>query len=127
MNTELTFLDVTLYKGERFESTYTLDLKTHIKATNKQLYVHSTSYHPPSTIKAIAKGEMKRYLRTSSNETNFKSVTLKLQRGYKHDQIINHVRDIPFSDRKEALTRKVRTKQPSKIILATHYSDDIQN
>ena len=56
-DTELTFLDVTLYKGERFESTNILDLKTHVKATNKQLYVHSTSYHPPSTIKAIAKGE----------------------------------------------------------------------
>ena len=55
-DTKLTFLDVTLYKGERFESTNTLDLKTHIKATNK-LYVHSTSYHPPATIKAIAKGE----------------------------------------------------------------------
>ena len=45
-------------------------------------------------------------------------------RGYKHDQIISHVRDIPFSDRK-ALTRKVRTKQSSKLIFATHYSDDI--
>jgi hypothetical protein len=56
-DTELTFLDITLYKGERFESTNILYLKTHIKATNKQLYVHSTSYHPPSTIKAIAKGE----------------------------------------------------------------------
>ena len=63
-DTELTFLDVTLYKGERFESTNTLDLKTHIKATTKQLYVHSTSYHPPATIKAIAKGETKKYLRT---------------------------------------------------------------
>ena len=77
-DTELTFLDVTLYKGERFKSTDMLDLKTHIKATNKQLYVHSTSYHPPATIKAIAKGETKRYLRTSSNETNFNSMTLKL-------------------------------------------------
>ena len=33
--------------------------------------------------------------------------------------------DILFSDRKEALTRKVRTKQPSKLIFATHYSDDV--
>ena len=105
-DTELTFLDVTLYKGERFESTNTLDLKTHIKATNKQLYVHSTSYHPPATIKAIAKGETKRYLRTSSNETNFNSMTLKLihklkQRGYKPNQVTRHIKDIPISDRKE--------------------------
>ena len=46
-DTKLAFLDITLYKGERFKSTNILDLKTHIKGTNKQLYVHSTSYHPP--------------------------------------------------------------------------------
>ena len=122
--------DITSYKGERFESTNTLDLRTHIKTTNKQLYVHSTSYHPPTTIKAIAKGEIKRYLRTSSNETNFNSMTLKLihklkQIGYKPNQVIGHIKDIPFSNRKEALNRKVKTKQPDKLIFATQYSDDI--
>ena len=129
-DTELTFLDVTLYKGERFKSANILDLKTHIKETNKQLYVHSTSYHPPATIKAIAKGETKRYLRTSSNETNFNSMTLKLihklkQRGYKPNQVIRHIKNIPFNERKEALKRKVKIKQPDKLIFATQYSDDI--
>ena len=47
------------------------------------------------------------------------------QRGYKHNQIVNHVRDIPFSNRKEALTRKIKTKQPNRLIFATQYSDDI--
>ena len=66
-DTELTFLDVTLYKGDRFLNQSILDLKTHIKATNKQLYVHVTSYHPPpSTIKAISKDETQWYLRTNS-------------------------------------------------------------
>ena len=50
---EITFLDVTLYKGERFKETLILDIKTHIKPTNKQLYVHASSYHPPNTGKAI--------------------------------------------------------------------------
>ena len=40
---ELTFLDVTLYKGHRFHKTGILDIKTHIKNTNKQLYVHAKS------------------------------------------------------------------------------------
>ena len=65
---ELTFLDVTLYKGERFSSTNVLDIRTHIKETNKQLYVHKSSYHPPNTKKAVMKGEMKRYLRTNSQQ-----------------------------------------------------------
>ena len=71
--TEVTFLDVTVNTGDRFQETNILDIKTHIKATNKQLYVHATSYHPPSTIKAISKGETKQYLRTNSNEINFNS------------------------------------------------------
>ena len=64
-DTALTFLDVILYKREIQINEH----KIHIIATNKQLYVHSTSYHP-TTIKAIAKGETKKYLRTNSNETS---------------------------------------------------------
>ena len=36
-----TELDVTLYKGDRFLPNSILDTCTHIKPTNKQLYVHS--------------------------------------------------------------------------------------
>ena len=64
-------MSLCIAKGERFESTSTLDLKTHIKATTKQLYVHSTSYHPPAIIKAIAKGETKKYLRTQLKRNQF--------------------------------------------------------
>ena len=82
---EVTFLDVTAYKGEKFETTGILDVKTHIKHTNKQLYVHA-SYHPPATKLAIAKGEAKRYLRTNSTKQHIdgmlKKLTAKLiQRG----------------------------------------------
>ena len=40
-----TELDVTLCKGDRFLPNSILDTCTHIKPTNKQLYVHSDSYH----------------------------------------------------------------------------------
>ena len=64
---EITFLDVTLYKGSRFLQNGILDVKTHIKPTNKQLYVHRTSYYPPKTGKSIMLCEANRYLRTNSN------------------------------------------------------------
>ena len=38
---ELTFLDVTLDKGNRVNENNMLDLHTHIKPTNKQLYIHA--------------------------------------------------------------------------------------
>ena len=34
--TELAFLDITLYKGDRFDRNQILDIRTHIKPTNKQ-------------------------------------------------------------------------------------------
>ena len=66
--TELTFLDITLYKGDRFDRNQILDVRTHIKPTNKQLYIHASSYHPPTTIHAISKGKVNRYLRMNSDE-----------------------------------------------------------
>ena len=86
---ELTLLDITLYKGIRFNETNTLDILTHIKPTNKQIYyIHATSYHPQSIIAVIIKGETKQYLHTNSDKENFKTMTLKLthrlkERGYK--------------------------------------------
>ena len=56
-NNELTFLDMTIYKGPNFKETGLLDIKTHLKKTNKQLYFHKTSYHPDPCKKAIAMGE----------------------------------------------------------------------
>ena len=76
--TELTFLDKTLYKGDRFDRNQILDVQTHIKPTNKQLYIHASSYHLPTTINAISKGKVNRYLRTNSDEREFRNMKQKL-------------------------------------------------
>ena len=96
------------------------DLRTHIKDTNKQLYVHTTSYLSHSIIKVISKGETQRYLRTNSNETNFNKMICNLihklkQRGYKQNQIASHITDIKFSGRKKALTNICDTIQTTSI------------
>ena len=87
--TELTFLDITLYKGERFDANQLLDVCTHIKPTNKQLYIHATSYHPPTTINAISKGETNRYLRTNSNEREFQNMKQRLTNRLSYKEAIN--------------------------------------
>ena len=68
---EITFLDLCLYKGETFDKEGILDIKTHIKPTNTQQYVHASSAHPPGTGQGIIKGDLLRYLRTNSNEATF--------------------------------------------------------
>ena len=65
---KITFLHLCLYKGERFAKEAILDIKTHIKPTNIQQYVHASSAHPPRTGRGIIKGELLRYLQTNSNE-----------------------------------------------------------
>ena len=70
---EITFLDLCLYKWERFAKEGILDIKTHIKPTNTQQYVHASSAHPPGTGRGIIKGELLRYLRTNSNEATFQT------------------------------------------------------
>ena len=50
---EVTFLDVTVFKGSKFQNTGYLDFKTHIKETNSRAYVHTSSYHPRGTHKGI--------------------------------------------------------------------------
>ena len=68
---ELVFLDVTVDKGNRFKQKNILDTRTHIKSTNKQLYIHATSYHLPAILAAFSKGETHSYLRTNSeNQLN---------------------------------------------------------
>ena len=64
---EIQFLDVTLYKDTNFKYNHTLDIKTYTKPTNKQTYVHSSSFHPRGTGKSIVLGEAHRFLRTNTN------------------------------------------------------------
>ncbi|XP_065909345.1 uncharacterized protein [Dysidea avara] len=81
--TSITFLDATLYK----KGYSTLQYKTHIKPTNKQLYVRYNSYHPPGTFKGVITGEAIRYKRTNSENNNFNKMLLLhkrklIKRGY---------------------------------------------
>ena len=105
---QATFLDVTAYKGERFKETGVLDVKTYIKPTNKQLYVHATSYHPKGTGKGIVIGEALRYLRTNSDEANFRQCIANHKkvlksRGYKPTTTNKLLEPITFGMRETAL------------------------
>ena len=56
----------------------------------------------------------------------YKLVHKLKQRGYKQSQIVHHIKDIKFSERKTALTRKQKPTQPQKLVFVTQFSDDIQ-
>ena len=105
---EITFLVLCLYKGERFTKEGILDIRTHIKPTNTQQYVHASSARPPGTGPGIIKGELLRYLRTNSSEATFQMHKIKhiknmKKRGYRQETID---RSIKFSDRHKTLANK---------------------
>lgn len=69
--TNVDFLDITIYKGNRFQSSGVLDLKTFSKPMNKFLYIPYLSLHTTKTLKGFIKTEFMRLLRNSSNERVF--------------------------------------------------------
>ena len=128
-NVQVTFLDMAVHKGERFKQNGVLDIKPYIKPTNKQMYVHATSYHPKGTGKGIVIGEALRYLRTNSSETCFSQAIAKhkrvlKRRGYNPMVTNKLLEPITFNKRQTTLIPKVvhRDANPP-LTFVTTYND----
>ena len=67
-DTQVEYLDLNLFKGERFATTNLLDLSTHFKKTNTFQYLHFSSCHPRSVFKGHVRGETIRFIRSNSNK-----------------------------------------------------------
>lgn len=122
--TSVSFLDLTLYKGQRFSQTGVLDLKPYSKSTNSHQYLHKSSAHPFAVFKGIVKGEQVRLLRASSDENAYKEARTQIQhhlrnRGYSR-KLLDGV-SVPFSDREEYLQEKQDTEPPPPILLAKYH------
>ena len=72
------FLDVTVFKGNRFHHHNILDSKVHFKATNTHELLSRESYHPKHTFNGIIKSQLIRFLRICNNMEDFHDATSKL-------------------------------------------------
>lgn len=68
---EIEFLDVLIYKGQRFKQGGTLDTKVYFKPTDSHALLHKHSYHPKHTFKGIIKSQMIRFGRISNHKEDF--------------------------------------------------------
>ena len=112
--TETTFLDTKVYKGDRFNKESILDVRTHFKATETFQYRNFYSCHPPGVTKGFLKGEALRLLRTNSSqftfEENIRNFKTHLQnRDYPARKVEKHLSEIKFSDRGMSLAQKNKT------------------
>ena len=118
---ETTFLDTTVYKGERFEKESILDrdVRTHYKPTETFQYTNYHSCHPAGVKKGFVKGEALRLLRTNSSkvmfEENIKNFRTRLTSiGYPNNLVDKIISEVKFAKRKNALTQ---TQKAHKSIL----------
>jgi len=118
-DTDSTFLDTSVYKGERFADESILDIKMHFKPTETFQYTHFPSSYPPAVNKGFIEGEAPRLLWTNSSETTFKTAVSNFKthlkkRGYPETLISTILAEINFQGRKLALQQ--RRKQNTRIL-----------
>ena len=127
-DTETTFLDTKVYKGERFAKESRLDIETHFKATETFQYMHFSSCHPPGVKKGFIKGEALRLLRTNSSKAAFKNAIKRFQTNLleRETLVSNTLAEITFKERKHALIQK---RKPNTRILpfVTQYHSSVPN
>ena len=107
-DTHINFLDLTVFKSERFPETHQLSVKTYQKEHNLYQYLHFTSDHPNSTFQGIITGEAIRYIRTNSSQSDYKKQINKfkarqLKRDYPIQFINRTLRRISYNNRDKHL------------------------
>ena len=76
--TAVNFLDVTIFKGKRFNQHNRLDMKTYQKENNLYEYIHFQSNHQKQLLKGFIIGETIRYVRTNTSEDSFTEQSQRL-------------------------------------------------
>ena len=112
--TDATFLDTTIYKGQRFYKGSVLNMKTHFKPTETfQLVLYIVS--PTGSEERLCK----RLLRTNYSMNTFEENITKfkkhlMERGYPQNFINNAPSEVRFEQRTQALLQRNETKQKNE-------------
>ena len=72
------FLDVTVYKGNRFHHHGILDSKVYFKETDTHELLDHHSFHPKHTFPSIVKSQLLRFMRICNNMVDFHEATKTL-------------------------------------------------
>lgn len=67
------FLDVTIYKGKRFEEYRELDTKVFFKDTDTHELLHKQSFHPKHVFSGVLKSQIIRFHRICNNQSDFQN------------------------------------------------------
>ena len=117
---ETTFLDTTVYNGERFENESILNARSHFKPTETFQCTHFNSSHPPGVKKGFFKGEALTLLRTNSSRVTFTDniktfKTCLISRVYPKKLVEKILSEGNYADRKAAVTQKQNAQKASTL------------
>jgi len=123
----INYLDLKIHKGPDFLHKKILDISTYIKPTNKQTYIHATSFHPQGTSKGVIIGEMKRFVRTNSRFDTFLEFKNKhrinlLKRGYPYKFVHRQLNKVKFCNRSQELRPKHKVGISNRVAFITRFS-----
>ena len=126
------FLDVTVYKGNRFYAENILDFKLYRKPTDNYQYLERSSAHPASVFNGFIIGEITRLIRSCTNKIDldvqvelFKTKLLK--RGYTEKEIEPIFNRTLKKTRVSTLQYKVKKKgHPPPLVLITKFNPIIK-
>jgi len=124
------FLDLTIYKGDRYNRTGILDIKPYFKKTNKFQYLQYSSSHPRKTFSSLIKGELTRLLRACSDQLEYIKTTDKLKkafidRGYPAHLIDKVIQTVPYTNRDKILSQTEKEACPFDTFLVLEYTPDL--
>ena len=124
--TEINFLDLTLYKEDRFQNMQVLDIKCFSKSCDTFQYLSRDSSHPNSCFHGMIKGEAIRYIRNSSSEAEYERkldffISKLLIRGYKKQEVLPCLADIPYKRRYVYLEDVPKNSSEIPLVFCTHY------
>ena len=123
--TEVTYLDLKIFKGPRFIKEHRLDTKIHTKTTETFQYLERSSAHPLATFKGFIKGEVIRYARLCNSETDFlekrNSFTEKLLlRNYTREEVASASKGINHELRAQYIMNKPKCNLLPLVFLITY-------
>ena len=130
--TEITFLDTVVYKGERFQNEAILDVKTHYKPTETFQYTHYSSCHPPGVKKGFIKGEAIRLLRTNSSKSNFQEAMCNFKirleaRGHPKSLIEKKISEVSFAARQSTPEKQTKKTKGNILPFVIAYHPGVNN
>jgi hypothetical protein len=118
----ISFLDVELYRKSN-----TVQTRIFRKNLNHFQYIPWSSSHPRHVLKGMTKGELIRFLRASSLQSNFEDARTMFwhhlrARGYPYEILKRWFTQVHWTSRGHFLSTKVKEQRDPPLMLPSHYN-----